>query len=143
MNRIAIQSILVAALLMVLAAAVQAADIVVIVNKGNGADINRAMIEKIFKGDMSNWPDGSRVEPLDLPESSPDRAAFTSLLYGKSVMNLKAVWQVKLYSGRGVPPREVKSDDEVKSIVAGNQNAIGYIKASSVDGSVKAIMTLR
>lgn len=143
MNRTAMQIILAAVLLMCSAVAVHAADIVVIVNKANTAGITRTVIEKIYKGEMTNWPNGAKIEPLDLPEKSPVRASFTSLLLGKSVVSIKAVWQVKLYSGRGIPPRVLNSDDEVKGTVAANQNAIGYIEASHLDGSVKAVLTLK
>ena len=106
-------------------------------------EIVRTMIEKIYSGDVSAWPGGGGVAAFDLPERSPVRAAFTSALLGKSVAVMKAQWAVKLFSGRGTPPRVAGSDGEVKRAVAANKNAIGYIKASSVDGSVKTVLTLR
>jgi ABC-type phosphate transport system substrate-binding protein len=142
-NRAAKYILFVPALLLAFAVASGAAEIAVIVNKDNGNAIDRALVEKIYKGELTNWPDGGRIEPLDLPENSDVRASFTSSLYGKSVTSLKAIWAVKLYSGRGTPPREMSSDNEVKNAVSSGKNAIGYIKAADVDGSVKVIMTLR
>ena len=34
----------------------------------------------------------------------------------------------------------VASDEEVKRLVAGNRHAIGYISASQLDGSVRAVL---
>ncbi len=143
MNRTVKNILLVSALLLAFAAVSGAAEIAVIVNKDNGNAVDRAMVEKIYKGDLTQWPDGGRIEVLDLPENSDVRASFTSSLYGKSVTSLKAIWAVKLYSGRGTPPREEPSEREVKNTVSSGRNAIGYIKAADVDGSVKVIMTLR
>lgn len=142
-NRAAKYILFVPALLLVFAVAAGAAEIAVIVNKDNGNAVDRALLEKIYRGDLTQWPDGGRIELLNLPENSEERASFTTSLYGKSVTSLKAIWAVKLYSGRGTPPREVSSDTEVKSAVSSSKNAIGYIKATDVDGSVRVIMTLR
>jgi len=124
-------------------ASVHAADVAVIVNKSNSNEITRTMIEKIFTGDMALWPGGGAIAALDLPESSDVRASFTQQLLGKSVVSLKAVWSVKLFSGKATPPKTMNTDEEVRSAVANNKNAVGYIKASSVDGSVKAVLTLK
>lgn len=143
MKRISLHILLLATFSLFLAAAAYAADMVVIVNKGNTNDVSKNMIEKIYTGDMALWPNGGGIVAVDLPEDSSDRAAFTSMLLGKSVSSLKAQWAVKLFSGRATPPRVVGSDDDVKRTVAGNKNAIGYIKASSLDDSVKVVATLR
>ncbi len=135
--------LLVPVLLLTFATVSAAMEIAVVVSKDNGNAIDRTMIEKIYRGDLTQWPDGGRIEAMDLPENSDVRASFTSLLFGKSVTSLKAIWAVKLYSGRGTPPREVPSEKEVKSMVSFSKNAIGYIRAAEVDGSVKVIMTLR
>ena len=59
---------------------------------------------------------------------------------GKSVGNVKAVWAQLVFSGRALPPKQAASDDEVKKLVAANKSAIGYVKASSLDDSVKAVI---
>lgn len=125
------------------AASAYAADIAVIVNKDNTNDVSRSTIEKIYSGDMAAWPAGGGVAALDLPDDSAARAAFTSGLLRKSVSNVKAMWAAKLFSGRATPPKVVGSDADVKRAVAGNKNAIGYINASSLDDSVKSVLTLR
>ncbi len=143
MKRLFPHILLAVAFTFVLAANLYAADMVVIVNKGNTNDVNKHMIEKIYTGDMSLWPNGGGIAAIDLPEDSTDRTAFTSMLLGKSVSSLKAQWAAKLFSGRATPPKVVGSDDDVKRAVAGNKNAVGYIKATSLDDSVKAVVTLR
>lgn len=129
-------------LFLIFAGTVYAADIAVIVNKVNTNDVNRAMVQRIYSGDMPAWPGGGSVAAFDLPEDSSVRAAFSSALLGRSVSSLRAQWAAKLFSGRATPPKVAGSDDDVKRAVAGNKNAIGYIKASNADDSVKTVLTL-
>lgn len=116
-----------------------AADVVVIVNKANTSAVDKAFIMKVYTGEAKNWPDGGPVFAIDNAEDSPVRADFISSVLGKSSGNMKALWAQNIFSGKGLPPKVVESDTEVKKVVSTNKNAIGYIKASSVDDTVKVI----
>jgi ABC-type phosphate transport system substrate-binding protein len=120
--------------------AAHAGDYVVIVNKDNPATLDKSFIAKIYTGDAKAWKDGSTIAPIDLPEDNPVRASFSTDVLGKSVGNVKAVWAQLVFSGRALPPKQASSDDEVKKLVAANKNAVGYVKASSLDDSVKAVL---
>jgi ABC-type phosphate transport system substrate-binding protein len=120
--------------------AAHAGDYAVIVNKDNSAAVDKSLVAKIYTGDQKAWKDGSTIAPVDLPEDNAVRASFSNDVLGKTVGNVKAIWAQLVFSGRALPPKQVASDDEVKKLVAGNKNSIGYIKASSVDDSVKAVI---
>ena len=135
--------IMTAALLLTIAVPAFAADMVVIVNNDNTSSLNKSTIERIYKGELTSWPAGGPVVAYDLPESSDARAEFTRALVGVSVSSLKATWTVKLFSGKATPPKVVSSDSEMKSAVSSNRNAIGYISASSLDSSVKSVLTVK
>ncbi len=130
---------LVAALWFAFTVTAQAADVVVIVNLANTNNLSTTMVKKIYTGEMTSWPNGGAVAPIDLDENSEVRASFSANYLGKTVGNMKAFWAHKIFTGRGIPPKVTGSDSEVKNIVSGNANAIGYISASSLDRSVKAI----
>jgi hypothetical protein len=50
------------------------------------------------------------------------------------VASIKAYWQKQIFSGRGVPPEEKKSDEEVLKYVTENPGAVGYIaEATKID----------
>jgi ABC-type phosphate transport system substrate-binding protein len=117
-----------------------AADVVVIVNKGNPNEVDKAFVVKVYTGDAKNWPDGGPVFAIDQGEDSPIRADFSQSVLGKSVGNMKALWAQNIFSGKGLPPKLVDLDAEVKKIVSTNKNAIGYIKASSADDTVKVVV---
>src|SRR5512142_2215101 len=76
----------------------QAGDVVVIVNKANSAPVNKAEVQKIYLGKTAQWPDGSSVVALDLPESNPTRSSFAVGVLGRSLANLKALWTEKMFS---------------------------------------------
>ena len=143
MKKSVLYILMTAALVLLLSAVVHAAEIAVIVNKNNANDVSRDVVEKIYKGELNQWKGGGAITILDLPEDSPDRAAFTSQLLGKTVPGMKAVWAVKLFSGKATPPKVMDSDEAVRRAVAGNPHAIGYVKASSVNDSVKVVLTLK
>lgn len=117
-----------------------AADVVVIVNKANANAVDKALVVKIYTGEAKNWPDGGPVFALDQGEDNPIRADFNSSVLGKSGGNMKALWAQNIFAGKGLPPKVVDPDAEVKKVVSTNKNAIGYIKASSVDDTVKVVV---
>lgn len=116
-----------------------AADVVVIVNKANTNAVDKALVVKIYTGEAKNWPDGGPVFALDQGEDNPIRADFNSSVLGKSSGNMKALWAQNIFAGKGLPPKVVDLDAEVKKVVSTNKNTIGYIKASSVDDTVKVV----
>lgn len=113
--------------------------VVVIVNKDNLANVDLAFVRRVYLGSEKGWPDGSPVFALDLPEDSDVRQAFCVGILGKSVANVRAIWSQNIFTGRGLPPKLTPADAEMKRIVAQNRNAIGYIRASQVDASVRVL----
>jgi ABC-type phosphate transport system substrate-binding protein len=124
----------------VLSMSVWAGDVVVIVNKANANAVDKGLVVKIYTGETKNWPDGGPVFAIDQGEANPIRADFYSSILGKSAANMKALWAQNIFSGAGLPPKVVDPDAEVKKVVATNKNAIGYIKAGSVDDTVKVVV---
>lgn len=117
-----------------------AGDIVVIVNKANSQNADKAFITRIYLGKVGEWPDGTSIEALDQAEDNPIHDQFYSELLGKSPALVKTLWAQNIFSGKRLPPKTANPDVLVKQIVSTHKNAIGYIKASSVDDSVKVIL---
>lgn len=115
-------------------------EVVVIVNKSNMAVIDRAFVASVYLGETKSWVEGKAIAACDLPEDDAVRVRFTHDFLGKTVANMKAMWAQFTFSGRAVPPRQLASDEEVKRAVSANPHAIGYIRASSLDNSVRAAL---
>jgi ABC-type phosphate transport system substrate-binding protein len=116
-----------------------AEDIVVVMNRENANTIDLAYVARIYSGALKAWPDGSPVFALDQPEDSETRTIFSTQVLNRSVANMRAIWSQNIFTGKGLPPKIVSPDIEMKRLVATNRNAIGYIRATQVDGSVKVI----
>src|SRR3989442_4119573 len=88
-------------------AAAQQGGYIVIVNEGNDVAALRAdEVSKIFLKKAHRWPNGNDVVPVDLPESTPAREAFSAAVHGKPVSAVHAYWKQQIFSGRAVPPTE-------------------------------------
>jgi ABC-type phosphate transport system substrate-binding protein len=128
------------ALLMHLASSqVVAEDVVVVINKENTNSIDLAYVAKIYSGAVRSWPDGTVVVALDYPEDADVRVQFSSKILNRSVANMRAIWSQNIFSGKGLPPRVIASDDEIKRTIVANKYSIGYLPASQVDSSVKVL----
>jgi len=122
---------------LVAAALPASAEIVVIVNKDNPAS-------RMFSEQASQFFLGKSAmfTPVDQAEGSKIRADFYQKVAEKDPAQVKAIWSKLVFTGKATPPKEFKSNAEVKKAVADDPKAIGYIDKSAVDDSVKVILTL-
>jgi TonB family protein len=126
-------------LVCVIAEAVAQQGFVIVVNVGNAdADLTVDQLSRMFQKKTTRWPSGGSVVPVDLPEHSPVREAFTQAIHGRTVTAIKAYWQSQIFSGRRVPPVEEATDADVLAFVGAEPNAIGYVSASvTLPGNVR------
>ncbi|QHS13857.1 phosphate ABC transporter substrate-binding protein [Shewanella sp. Arc9-LZ] len=108
---------------------------VVIIGNPAAADISINDVKKAFlgKGDSS-------VVVYELEEGNPIRSEFHQAVTGKSDAQLKAFWSKQVFTGKGTPPPAVSGASAMKSAIASNPNAIGYIDEADVDATVKIII---
>ena len=120
--------------------AVRAADdIVVIVNKDNTHAVDRTFVMHVYTGVSKAWPDGSPVFPLDQDQGGDVRDGFCQEWLGRSQAAVSAIWAQNIFTGKALPPKIVAPDERMKKIVATNRNAIGYIRRSALDDTVKPL----
>jgi ABC-type phosphate transport system substrate-binding protein len=117
-------------------------DIVVIVNPTNPAILSKRLVVSYYLGEAKSWSGGVPIKLLELSPDNSTRAAFDKDVLGKSAQQLKDIWSQNSLSGKAIPPRELASDEAVKKAVSSSKIAIGYIKASSVDDTVKVALVL-
>ena len=128
-------------LLFVMAAAGLAfTEIAVIVNPHNSAsDISGKDLKNIYKLKKTTWPDGSRIEAINLKKTDPLRENFSKAVLKKSASAIERFYLKQALSGKGQPPKVLNSSSDVKKLVESDKNAIGYIDANDVDDSVKVL----
>lgn len=113
------------------------AELVIIVNPQNPAT-------RMFPSQAAQFFLGGSVlfTPIEQPENSPIRAEFYKKVLEKEPAQVQAIWSKIVFTGKGKPPKEVKSSAEVKKLVSEMPNAIGYIEKAAVDDTVKVITTV-
>ena len=118
------------------------AGIAVIVHPDNPNTLDASQVRKIFLAKVRSFPDGSEVLPIDQEVGTEARNLFVSEVLKKDEGNLNSYWARMLFSSKGKPPKVINNAAEMKALIAGNKNAIGYINSEQVDSSVKVLVTI-
>lgn len=116
-------------------------EVVVIVHPNNDATLDAKGVQRIFLGKAKQFSNGTEALPINQVNGAASRTSFDKDLLGRSSNQVSAYWSKQVFTGQGIPPKEVADDAAVVSLVSKNQNAIGYADKSAVTGDVK-ILTL-
>jgi ABC-type phosphate transport system substrate-binding protein len=112
----------------------------VIVAPSNPNDgVDRRFLLEAFLRKTTRWPDGQPLQPVDQPADSPTRRRFSDDALGRRVSAVKEYWTQAIFSGRGVPPPQLESDDQVVKFVLQTPGAIGYVSAGAALEGAKIV----
>jgi len=115
------------------------ADIAVIVNPSFAGELSEDKTAQIFLGQLQQFPNGNTAIPVDQKPGSQARNEFHAKVTQKSESKLEAYWAARTFTGKGQPPKELNTDQDVIRHVADNPNVIGYVNAVSIDQSVRVL----
>jgi len=113
----------------------------VIVHPERRATLSIEELAQIYLRRKRFWDDGSTIVPLNLPSEAPLRAHFAQAVLHQTETRLAEYWNRQYFSGV-LPPATLASTEAVRRYVASDPNAIGYVPASEVDGSVRVVLHL-
>jgi ABC-type phosphate transport system substrate-binding protein len=99
----------------------------------------RELIAEAFLKTTTRWPDGETIRPVDQRSDTQVRKAFSDGILKRTVAAVRSYWQQRIFSGRGVPPPELDSDDAVVRYVSEHRGAVGYVSAAAGTGGTKVI----
>ncbi|KOR10878.1 phosphate ABC transporter substrate-binding protein [Stutzerimonas stutzeri] len=128
-------SILCGAAVLGLAAMAQA-EVAVIVNPAAAKAPSQSDVANIFLGKDKS------MKGIDQAGWTPAKEAFYAGVTSKNESQLKSYWSGLIFTGKGQPLPSVADDAAVVAKVAAEADAIGYVDASAVNGSVKVLFTL-
>jgi ABC-type phosphate transport system substrate-binding protein len=112
----------------------------VIVNAANPrARASTDFVANAFLRKTSRWPHGDVIRAVDQDNDSAARQKFSQTVLRRSVAAVRIYWQQLIFSGRGLPPPELDSDQEVVRYVARNAGAIGYVSGTADVSGVKVM----
>jgi ABC-type phosphate transport system substrate-binding protein len=93
--------------------------------------VERQFLEDAFLKRVTRWPGNGSIHPVDLAPTSPVRRMFSEQVLGRSVDEVRAYWQQRIFSGRDLPPAELDTDEQVVIYVASHPGAVGYVSATA------------
>jgi ABC-type phosphate transport system substrate-binding protein len=101
-----------------------------------GSSINVTALKGIYLREVRNWGNGGgEIVPVDLSSGS----TFYQNLFGKSYVQMQAYWLNMRVKYSVELPVSKKDSASVKQFVAENKGAIGFIKSTDVDDTVKVL----
>jgi ABC-type phosphate transport system substrate-binding protein len=113
----------------------------IVVNRSNPVDnLSSVELRKIFLGARSHWRNGHRIALAMLDYGQPEREAVLRQIYrmdedGYRDHFLKGVYRGEVF----VSPKTLASPVVMRKFVFNAPGAIGYLRSSDVDGSVKVL----
>lgn len=101
-------------------------------------DVSQSLVRRIFLGEPTVHQ-GTKIVPITAPTGDQLRIAFDRLALGFSPADSGRYWVDRRIRGQGLPPRSVPNQALVRAVVAKLPGAVGYISASQLDPSVRAL----
>ena len=119
------------------------AALAVIVHPSNSTSgISADQAADIYLAKVGVFPNGTRAIPVDQASNNVARKKFYSAVIKKDESTLRVYWSKLLFTGKAQPPRDIGDDVDVKSWVASNPDAIGYVDGKFVDSTVKVLLII-
>ncbi len=110
-------------------------ELLVIVNSQNPVTrLSASDLRPIFQTRKSKWESGALVEPVNLPEKSPQRQTFDRAVMGFDPEMTVRYWIDRKVRGEARPPKRLATPAAVLSHVAGSPGGIGYLPADGAPG---------
>jgi ABC-type phosphate transport system substrate-binding protein len=101
-----------------------------VVNKTVSAtDCSKADIRAIFTMKKTVWSNSRQIRVYTLPDNNPLHKDFVKNNLHMLAHQLRRVWDRMTYSGTGVAPIELGSEQEMTDKIANTPDSIGYLKS--------------
>lgn len=113
----------------------------IIVNQSNPVEnVSTEELRKIFLGERSHWPNGRRITLVMMEPGQPERKTILRDICHMSENEFSRHFLHGLFTGEVfVSPKTLATPVGVRKFVFNVPGAIGYVRASDVDGSVKIV----
>jgi hypothetical protein len=92
----------------------------------NTKQLTTETIREIFFMRLNTWPDGSPIHVFVLPDKHPLHIRFAKEILGVYPFQLRSAWDRLVFSGTGVSPTTVESEEEMRARIESTPGSIGY-----------------
>jgi ABC-type phosphate transport system substrate-binding protein len=113
----------------------------IIVNQSNPVDnLTMQELRTVFLGERSHWSNGRRITLVMMEPGQPERKAILHEIYRMNENDFSRHFLQGLFTGEVfVSPKTLATPTGVRKFVFNVPGAIGYVRASDVDETVKVI----
>ncbi len=113
----------------------------IIVNRKNPtSNISLAQLRAVFMGEHKWWTSHRRIVLSAMRRGTPERATVLRVMYQMDEYDLSKYFFYQAFKGEGsMSPVTLRTPADVRKFVATTPGAIGYVRASDVDESVKVV----
>lgn len=84
-------------------------------------------LRAIYTMKQRRWDSGESITVFVLPETTTAHKEFCKKILGVFPRQLRSVWYRSVYTGTGVAPIEVETEEELIEQVSQTNGAIGYV----------------
>jgi ABC-type phosphate transport system substrate-binding protein len=113
----------------------------ILVNRSNPVEnLSFAELRKVFLGEQNHWSDGHRITVVMLESGKPERQVVLTLIYRMDDRDFNAYFLHHVFTGDvHAAPTTLATPTEVLKFVSNVQGAIGYLRTTAADESVKVV----
>jgi ABC-type phosphate transport system substrate-binding protein len=113
----------------------------IIVNPRNPTNnLTLPQLRAVFLGERRWWPNRRRITLSGMRRGTPERQTVLRVIYRMDDRNLDNYFLYQAFKGETTsPPATLHSAADVKKYVGTTPGAVGYLRASDVDDSVKVV----
>ena len=113
----------------------------IVVNRQNPtSNLSLAQLRALFLGERKWWPKRRRVVLSAMRRGTPERASVLRIVYKMDERDLNNYFLYQVFEGEApFPPVILRTPADVRKFVGITPGAVGYLRASDVDDSVKVV----
>jgi len=94
----------------------------------SAVELDRPLLLALFTMRVRQWPDGQSAQVFVLPDGSDTHEKFCREQLGTYPYVLRGAWDRMIYTGTGLAPNIVRSEEEMREKVRSTKGAIGYMR---------------
>lgn len=104
---------------------------IVVIGHGTLPKADLSTLQRLYTGRVTAINQQTAI-PINLPVGDPLRQQFLNVIMRQSEEQYTGYWLVRRYVGKGAPPSELATFEEVVKYVISTPGAVGYVPASKV-----------
>lgn len=109
--------------------------------KSDISAVDQATLKKLFLGKTSKI-NGNKVRAVNLPDDNALKLEFDEKVVGKNAKKMKSYWANRIFTGKGKPLDQVRSEESMVVWLAENKDGIGYLSADAINSKIKVLLTI-